>query len=401
MRVQRTSYGSILAVVLLISCVTNARADLVGLWRFDNNVSPQPDASGNGGDASVENDATWVNDLERGGVMEFEGPGTDQHLLVEDSDALSVEGPVTIAAWANFATFDTWNGIVTKGGVVHSNYPAPYDVYTNQNGDGRVQFYAGGDDAIAQVFSDVAPELETWQHIAVTWDEEGEVVHYLNGEVNGIGFIDMEATPPVDADQPLYIGARQDFVTNMTGRLDDVAIFNEALSETDILAVMGGDFSKWIGGGVPGDFDGNGVLDEKDVNLLTMEINTGTGNKQYDVNGDGNVDTADHTMWVKELKKTWFGDANFDKEFNSTDLVQVLAAGKYEDTIDKNAGWEEGDWNADQDFNSADLITGLADGGYEQGVFPDGAAVVPEPASAGMLMLGLLYLLTRRRYSRL
>ena len=126
------------------------------------------------------NDVTWVNDLERGGVMEFDG--RRQYLEVEDSDALSVEGPITISAWANFATFDTWNGIVTKGGVVHSNYPAPYDVYTMQGGDGRVSFYAGGDDAIAQVFSEYAPDLETWQHIAVTWNEDGDVTHYLNGE---------------------------------------------------------------------------------------------------------------------------------------------------------------------------------------------------------------------------
>ena len=125
MRVSRSIH--FLAAMLLIGCVTNARADLVGLWRFDSDVSPQPDSSGNGGDAELQNDVTWVNDSERdSGVMEFEGTG--QHLLVEDSDALSVEGPITISAWANFVTFDTWNGIVTKGGEFNANYPAPYDV---------------------------------------------------------------------------------------------------------------------------------------------------------------------------------------------------------------------------------------------------------------------------------
>ena len=51
MRVLRSINWTFLAAMLLIGCVTNARADLVGLWRFDSDVSPQPDASGNGGDA--------------------------------------------------------------------------------------------------------------------------------------------------------------------------------------------------------------------------------------------------------------------------------------------------------------------------------------------------------------
>ena len=47
--------------------------------------------------------------------MEFDGD-TD-YLLVEDSDSLSVEGDMTIAAWANFVSFSNWNSIMVKGGV--------------------------------------------------------------------------------------------------------------------------------------------------------------------------------------------------------------------------------------------------------------------------------------------
>ncbi len=50
----------------------------------------------------------------------------------------------------------------------------------------------------------------------------------------------------------------------------------------------------------------------------------------FDVNQDGIVDELDLSDWVTTIKHTWFGDANLDGEFNSGDLVQVLAAGKYE-----------------------------------------------------------------------
>ena len=126
---------------------------------------------------------------------------------------------------------------------------------------------------------------------------------------------------------PLYIGARQDFVTNMTGRLDDVAIFNEALSDEQILSVMAGDFSAWgVGGGLLGDFDASGALDEPDINLLSAEISGGGADQKYDLNQDGAVNSDDHRVWVSDLKKTWYGDADLDGEFNTTDLVQAICA---------------------------------------------------------------------------
>ena len=50
------------------------------------------------------------------------------------------------------------------------------------------------------------------------------------------------------------------------------------------------------------------------------------------------------------------GDANIDGGFNSTDLVEVLANGEYEDTVVSNSTWSEGDWNNDLEFDSADLV---------------------------------------------
>ena len=103
----------------------------------------------------------------------------------------------------------------------------------------------------------------------------------------------------------------------------------------------------------------------------------------------------DHRVWVKDLKRTWFGDADLDGEFNSNDFVQVFKAGTYE--TDSEAGWSEGDWNADGVFDSVDFITAFTDGGYEQGP-RTGVAAVPEPAGWSLFVIGLLpWLLGRRR----
>ena len=138
-----------------------------------------------------------------------------------------------------------------------------------------------------------------------------------------------------------------------------------------------------------GDLDGYGQLDVVDVDRLMRGIAAGTNDVRVDLTGDHLVNRDDLTVWVKDLKKTWFGDANLDGEFNSGDLVTVFAAGEYEDTIVDNSGWAEGDWNADGNFDSGDLVVAFADGGYEQG--PRVVAIaVPEPTCFAILLSALV-----------
>ncbi len=150
-----------------------------------------------------------------------------------------------------------------------------------------------------------------------------------------------------------------------------------------------------------GDFDGNDLLDISDLNLLTAKMlrtnaPPGWQKAMFDVNADGDIDGQDHEIWVHDLKNTYYGDADLNGQFDSRDMVQVFAAGKYEqgwltDGIyvhGETAGWSEGDWNADRVFDSGDFVTAFADGGYEQGP-RIGVTVVPEPGAWAMLVVGL------------
>ena len=152
------------------------------------------------------------------------------------------------------------------------------------------------------------------------------------------------------------------------------------------------------GGDLPGDFDGDGVLTAKDINMLTAEIKNGQNNNRFDLNQDNFVNKDDHTVWVKDLKNAWLGDADFNGEFNSSDLVTVFVPGEYEDGIPMNSGWEEGDWNADGDFDSSDFVVAFADGGYEMGPPPQRLNAVPEPSSWILLVIGISCAAVRRRF---
>lgn len=144
-----------------------------------------------------------------------------------------------------------------------------------------------------------------------------------------------------------------------------------------------------------GDYSGNGQLDASDLDLLASYA--ASGNLDGDVNQDHTVNTADRLAWVEQLQKSWLGDSNFDGQFNSGDLIDVFAAGKYEGGA--VATYAEGDWNGDQRFDSADLVSVFEVGGYERG--PRAAvAAVPEPTSMAAIMGIMLAVVSARRLQK-
>ncbi len=115
------------------------------------------------------------------------------------------------------------------------------------------------------------------------------------------------------------------------------------------------------------DINDDGVLNVADVDLLSLIIRRNGTDAVADLSIDGKVDQTDLGIWIHEHRKSYFGDANLDGQFDSQDLTLVFQAGEYEDLIADNSGWADGDWNADAEFTSSDLVLAFQDGGYEKG----------------------------------
>jgi hypothetical protein len=143
-----------------------------------------------------------------------------------------------------------------------------------------------------------------------------------------------------------------------------------------------------------GDFDGDGLLTVTDIDMLTAGVLAAMHPPEFDLNDDALVDERDRRVWIKDAKGTYYGDANLDLEFNSSDMVQVFTTGKYE--TGEDAGWGEGDWYGNGEFDSSDMVTAFVDGGYEKGLRTD-AVKAPEPGGWLLLMTALPFWLGRRR----
>ena len=207
----------------------------------------------------------------------------------------------------------------------------------------------------------------------------------LSGDINDVQISQQ--------DGELSLGIDLDLVFEAV--LEDIPV----LGTVPIVISLNGSINAVSNASLPGDLDGNGVIQAADINSLTNAILAGDFDPRHDLNDDGQVNGDDRTFWVEEIANTFFGDANLDGEFNSGDLVFAFARAEYEDEISENSTWEDGDWSGDREFDSSDFVVAFSHGGFEVGPRP---IAVPESTSTRIAFLGLLFgfLIGRNRSSR-
>ena len=323
----------------------------------------------------------------------------------EDASGVSVDEPIldeltafTLSGWIN----PTEHDLSQRAGIFGQDNAIEFGFI----GASQIQMWAqlpgGGTQSNVTInvsYEDF--ENDEWHHIALTGDgESGDVIFYVDGVEQD--FIDNNQAPLEDIEvdsygvsgNPFYIGGGPIYGADRqyAGAIDEVAVFDKALTEEQVMAHYQAGITG--GGGNNGDINGDGNIDATDIDALAAGIQAQSNEGQLDINGDGSVSAADHTALVKDVIGTWIGDANLDGEFNSSDFVAVFTAGLFE--TNQPAGWAQGDWNGDGVFGSGDFVAAFTDGGFEQGPPP---AAVPEPATGIMVLVGTLGLMVARRRS--
>ena len=139
--------------------------------------------------------------------------------------------------------------------------------------------------------------------------------------------------------------------------------------------------------GIAGDFNANGALDSSDLDTLAGQVLLNSEDLLYDLNKDGTVDSNDRSFWITDLKETFFGDADLNKEVAFSDFLSLSS------NFGKSGGWAQGDFDGDGQVQFPDFLMLSSNFGKSA----TAVASVPEPSAFNLAMLVLIALLRRIR----
>lgn len=214
------------------------RADLVARYTFDDGTAA--DDSGNANNGILNGGVTVVTDTVRGPVLEFNG-ATGSYMRVPNSASLNaVASQSTIAVWVYWTEAAT-DQLIEKGGTSGSAwYTAPWGIRKETDHTLRLNW---GNQLPEPMLNSSPVPVGTWTHIAVTYDSSLTADHrkfYINGVLDTHSNWTGAATTNT---YDLFVGCDYYNGTDrwqFAGRIDELQVFNTALSEAEIAQVMTG-----------------------------------------------------------------------------------------------------------------------------------------------------------------
>jgi tetratricopeptide (TPR) repeat protein len=205
-------------------------AGLLGWWKLDESGGfIAADSSGNGHNGTLQGDPTWrPGDGKIGGALEFDGE--DDYVEIEDETSFDITGQVTLSMWVK--TNDTGNNennpYVAKGD--HSYAIKHY-------GDNSIEFFIYDGDWYAVQHSVDSSFNDSWHHLVGAYDGT-QLRLYVDGLQQGTA----DHTGSIaTSDFAVNIGRNSEHTDRLyDGLIDDVRIYNYALTEDEIVSLSKG-----------------------------------------------------------------------------------------------------------------------------------------------------------------
>ncbi len=207
-------------------------AGLVGSWKFDETEGvTAKDNSGNKHNGALVGKAKWAGS-NRGGAIDLDGHGS--FVRVDGKSAFDFSGQATIACWINLRSVPAeWTSIVTKGdsawrlSTLRQERKLHFAV---------ADFQSHGEEI--SVDGTTTLNANEWHHVAGVYDGKS-IKLYVDGKLDGnkpwnggIGRNDADVLVGENIEEPNR---------GFDGQIDDLRIYNCALSEAGIKALAAGE----------------------------------------------------------------------------------------------------------------------------------------------------------------
>ena len=211
---------------------TSTRQGLVAAYSFDEGTgSTVTDKSGNNNAGTIAN-ATWTTGR-FGKALSFNG--SNSMVSVADKTSLHLSTGMTLEAWVYpTAAMNAWRAIIVK------EQPDDISYYLYASSDKNQPAAGNFIGAERTLYSGTQLPINAWTHLAATYDGSTQRLY-----VNGAQVATRTQTGAIQTStNPLRIGGDSLWDEYFQGRIDEVRIYNRALSvseiQTDMNQAVGG-----------------------------------------------------------------------------------------------------------------------------------------------------------------
>ncbi|MDW3207506.1 MAG: LamG-like jellyroll fold domain-containing protein [Alphaproteobacteria bacterium] len=194
----------------------------VSHWKLDETSGSTVVDSRGDNDGTVEGGTVLDFSGRHGSAADFDG-SNDYIQVAHDSSMELQSGSLSF----NFKSDQQQNTLVSKGD--NGDGAGQFQLTTRNDGKIRFQFTKENEDSVTVEGGSIS--WDSWNNVTVTWGEEGLQL-YLNGSLVDS---DTSVTNGIDTNsEPLRFGVRDDLGDDFDGAIDDIALYDQQLSATDI-----------------------------------------------------------------------------------------------------------------------------------------------------------------------
>ncbi|MEM0050370.1 MAG: LamG domain-containing protein [Candidatus Bathyarchaeia archaeon] len=184
------------------------------------------DESGNNNNGELRNNPTWV-DGKLGKALYFNS-SLRSYVRVPRSESIEPPNQITISAWVYYSI------ITTDGSIINKRYNSSIYSWSSYHisiraTDKKVLFRLSTDSATNLLSS--LPLPPGWHHIVAVYDGSYMKI-FIDGELSAQ--TEKTGTIIYDATQHLYIGTFDGYNAPFEGVIDEVRIYNRALSDAEV-----------------------------------------------------------------------------------------------------------------------------------------------------------------------
>jgi len=344
--------------------------DPVAHWKMDEGQGgTAQDSSVNNNDGTLypvggTNDTTakmWDNGGKFGKAMEFDG--TDDYVEVANNTSLQFNSgsSITLSAWVYPRDNNGYRTFVTKGRY-SDTYNTNYSV--RQNGKKLELYYNDSGSNTWQIWTttdDIFNTTSAWYHISITYTfgSGSSIKSYINGQDKSGSWTTGSGNVAPDVDtQPLTIGSEKNQGEYFNGLIDEVKIYNSALSPEQVKLDMNQGKALQLGGQtsatgamgqaaeycVPGDTAScAGPVGE-------WKFDEGSGGSVNDTSGNGNNGSwsGTGTRWTVDGKYNNAGSFNGSDDYanisdSGTSSLDLGSSGTIEVWAKSDRAWPSDD----------------------------------------------------------